>query len=73
MEKKNLLKKIIAVSIVVTVLVMVFISVYLTVNQPKMLYPGEIQNYQGENLSSIADVRENAIGGTQHINLQPTA
>jgi DMSO/TMAO reductase YedYZ molybdopterin-dependent catalytic subunit len=68
MEKKNLLKKIIAVSIVVMVLVMVFISVYLTVNQPKMLYPGEIQNYQGANLSSIADVRENAIGGTQHIN-----
>ncbi len=69
MEKKNLFKKVIAVSIVTMLLVMVFIAVYLTVTQPKMLYPGEIQNYQGQNLASIADVRENAIKGTQHIDM----
>jgi DMSO/TMAO reductase YedYZ molybdopterin-dependent catalytic subunit len=33
-----------------------------------MLYPGEIQNYQGQNLASIADVKENAIKGTQYLN-----
>jgi DMSO/TMAO reductase YedYZ molybdopterin-dependent catalytic subunit len=68
MERKRLFQKIIGVSIIAMLLVLVFVAVYLTVNQPKMLYPGEIQNYQGENLSSIADVRENAIEGTQHIN-----
>ena len=35
---------------------------------PQNLYPAEIRNYQGENLSSIADVKENAIAGTQYIN-----
>jgi DMSO/TMAO reductase YedYZ molybdopterin-dependent catalytic subunit len=34
---------------------------------PQTLYPAEIRNYQGENLSSVADVRENAIRGTQNI------
>jgi DMSO/TMAO reductase YedYZ molybdopterin-dependent catalytic subunit len=33
-----------------------------------MLYPGEIRDYQGENLSSISDVINNAIRGTQYIN-----
>jgi DMSO/TMAO reductase YedYZ molybdopterin-dependent catalytic subunit len=37
-------------------------------NLPKQLYPGEVRDYQGENLSAIADVQENAIMGTQHIN-----
>ena len=39
-------------------LVLVFLGVYYYVsqNQPKMLYPGEIRDYQGENLASIADV-----------------
>ncbi len=37
-------------------------------NQPKRLYPGEIRDYQGQNLASIADVQENAIRGTQFIN-----
>ncbi len=35
---------------------------------PQNLYPAEIRNYQGENLSSIADVKENAVAGTQYIN-----
>jgi DMSO/TMAO reductase YedYZ molybdopterin-dependent catalytic subunit len=34
---------------------------------PVLLEPGEVQNYQGENLSAIANVYENAIAGTQHI------
>ncbi len=34
---------------------------------PKKLYPGEVTQYQGQNLASIADVYENAIAGTQFI------
>jgi DMSO/TMAO reductase YedYZ molybdopterin-dependent catalytic subunit len=36
--------------------------------QPRILYPGEVRNYEGENLASIADVKENAIRGTQYLN-----
>jgi DMSO/TMAO reductase YedYZ molybdopterin-dependent catalytic subunit len=50
-------------------LTVILIVVYFSANQPKMLYPSEIRNYQGENLSSIADVGENAIRGTQYINI----
>jgi DMSO/TMAO reductase YedYZ molybdopterin-dependent catalytic subunit len=50
------------------VAVAVFFSQMPKSQPPTMLYPGEVRNYQGENLSSIADVLENAIKGTQHIN-----
>jgi DMSO/TMAO reductase YedYZ molybdopterin-dependent catalytic subunit len=36
---------------------------------PITLYPGEIREYNGSNLSSISDVYENAISGTQHIDV----
>jgi DMSO/TMAO reductase YedYZ molybdopterin-dependent catalytic subunit len=35
---------------------------------PKYLYPGEVREYQGQNLSSITNVYENAIKGTQIMN-----
>jgi len=35
---------------------------------PQTLYPGEVRNYQGEDLSTIASVYENAIKGTQFLN-----
>ena len=51
-------------------LVLLVIVAYYSENPPpKMLYPGEIRDYQGQNLASIADVRENAIKGTQFINV----
>ncbi len=34
---------------------------------PIILYPGEVREYQGQNLASIGDVYENAIAGTQYI------
>lgn len=34
---------------------------------PVTLYPGEVTQYQGQNLSPAASVYENAIAGTQHI------
>jgi DMSO/TMAO reductase YedYZ molybdopterin-dependent catalytic subunit len=33
-----------------------------------MLYPGEVQEYEGQDLSALLDLRNNAIKGTQNIN-----
>jgi DMSO/TMAO reductase YedYZ molybdopterin-dependent catalytic subunit len=69
MEKISFHRKLIAVSLTVMLLVFVFLGVYyFFANQPKMLYPGEIRDYKGQNLASIADVKENAIEGTQYLN-----
>ena len=34
---------------------------------PIILHPGEVLQYQGQNLSPIVDVYQNAIAGTQHV------
>ncbi len=47
---------------------MIIMSVYFQ-TMPKQLYPSEVTEYQGENLSSINDFVENSIAGTQHINI----
>ena len=49
------------------ILGIVFIGFFLA-NLPRRLYPGEVRDYQGENLSSISDVRENNIIGNQNLN-----
>ena len=61
-------KKTIAALLVVMVFALLVLALYYQSNQPKMLYPGEIRDYQGQNFASIADVRENAIKGTQYLN-----
>jgi DMSO/TMAO reductase YedYZ molybdopterin-dependent catalytic subunit len=71
MEKKNHFQKSIAAALIIMLLALLFLAIYFEENQkqpPPMLYPGEIRDYQGQNLASIADVRENAIKGTQFIN-----
>ena len=70
MEKPKRFSKVIAASLIVMLFVLLALAIYYSQNppQPKNLYPGEVRNYQGENLSSISDFRENAIKGTQHIN-----
>jgi DMSO/TMAO reductase YedYZ molybdopterin-dependent catalytic subunit len=55
----------IASLLVIVVLVAAFVNWEI---QPKTLYASEIRQYQGQNLSSISDVYENAIKGTQYIN-----
>jgi len=57
----------VVIVLVVALVVLVLVS-YLNL-QPQMLYPSEVRSYQGVNLSSIANVRENAIAGTQYINV----
>jgi DMSO/TMAO reductase YedYZ molybdopterin-dependent catalytic subunit len=42
--------------------------IFVGIPRPQTLAPSEVRNYQGENLSTIGDVYENAIAGTQYIN-----
>jgi len=71
LEKVKRFSKPIAGSLVIMLVVLLVLVIYFSQSQfeqPKVLYPGEVRNYQGENLSSIADVKENAIKGTQYLN-----
>ena len=68
MEKtKSPTQTIVIASILVVLAVVILVGVYLQ-NQPRRLYPGEVREYMGENLSSLSDIRDNAIRGTQNIN-----
>ena len=70
MEKPKHFSKVIAASLIVMLFALLVLVIYYSQNstQPKNLYPGEVRDYQGENLSSISDFRENSIKGPQHIN-----
>lgn len=68
MEKtKSRRQTIVIASILVVLAVVILVGVYLQ-NQPRRLYPGEVREYMGENMSSLSDIRDNAIRGTQNIN-----
>jgi len=69
MEQPKRFSKPISVFLIVMLFTLLVLAIYYSQNAPKNLYPGEVRDYQGENLSSIADVRENAIKGTQNINV----
>jgi DMSO/TMAO reductase YedYZ molybdopterin-dependent catalytic subunit len=72
MEKVKRFRKTLSALLVIMLVALIMFGIILALkqltSQPRTLYPGEIQNYQGENLSYIADVQENAIKGTQNIN-----
>jgi DMSO/TMAO reductase YedYZ molybdopterin-dependent catalytic subunit len=52
--------------ILVVVVTFVFIAIFLS--RPTRLYPGEVREYMGENLSSLISLDDNAITGTQNLN-----
>ena len=52
---------------VIAILLVAIVASYVQ-NSPTTSYPTEIRQYQGQNLSSINSVYENAIKGTQYIN-----
>jgi len=64
-HKKGL---IIASALIATAVILGFFANYYEQNLPKTLYPGEVREYQGQNLSAISDVYQNAIKGTQYLN-----
>lgn len=65
--KSNIAIILVGIIVIVILLVAAF-DIYLQSPSTKTLYPTEIRQYQGQNLSSINNVYENAIAGTQHIN-----
>jgi len=67
MEKIKRLKDVI-ITIVVLLLIVLIAAAFYWQSMPRMLYPGEIREYEGQNLSSITDFRENSIKGSQNIN-----
>ena len=67
MEKlKNSKGSIITVAVLLIVVV-IAAALFWQSTTPRMLYPEEIRDYQGENLSSISDFRENSIRGPQNV------
>jgi len=67
MEKVKRFKGPIIAAVVLLLISLIIVAVILQ-STPKMLYPEEIREYEGQNLSSINDFRENSIRGPQHVN-----
>ncbi len=67
MEKIKRFKGLIFAAFVFLLVGFVAVAIYLQ-NTPRILYPEEIREYEGQNLSSIGDFRENAIRGPQYVN-----
>ncbi len=67
MEKLKRFKGLFIVAAVLLLIVLIAAGIYWQ-STPRMLYPQEIREYEGENLSSISDFRENSIKGPQYIN-----
>jgi DMSO/TMAO reductase YedYZ molybdopterin-dependent catalytic subunit len=65
MEKVKRFKSAIAAAALLLI-VLIIAGVYWQTT-PRMLYPEQIREYEGQDLSSISDFRENSIKGPQHI------
>ncbi len=65
-QKRKRFQKAFAVFLVV-VLALLIVAVYYLQVRPPTLYSGEITSYQGQTLTPITNVKENAIRGTQSI------
>lgn len=68
MEKLKSRLPIIVVAAILMVFFVIGFAVIILQQQPRKLYPSEVRNYQGENLSSLSDIYDNAILGTQYLN-----
>jgi DMSO/TMAO reductase YedYZ molybdopterin-dependent catalytic subunit len=67
MEKVKRFKGIFIVAGVLLLIVLIIAGIYWQ-TPPRMLYPEEIREYEGQDLSSIGDFKENSIKGPQHVN-----
>ena len=65
MEKAKRFTGLIIAAIALLLVVVVVVAFYW--QTPRMLYPQEVREYEGQNLSSIGDFRENSIRGPQQI------
>ena len=66
METVKNQRQLLAIVFAVVLVILVLVGIYVQL-PPRRLYPQEIREYEGEDLSSIGDVRENAIRGNQYI------
>jgi DMSO/TMAO reductase YedYZ molybdopterin-dependent catalytic subunit len=67
MDKSDRTETAVIAAILAGLAVIVLLAVFLQ-SRPPTLYPSEVRNYQGENLSSVSKIIDNAIAGTQVIN-----
>jgi DMSO/TMAO reductase YedYZ molybdopterin-dependent catalytic subunit len=67
MEKIKRFKGVFIVAAVLMLIALLVAIVYWQ-SVPQMLYPEEIREYEGQDLSSIGAFRENSIKGPQHVN-----
>jgi DMSO/TMAO reductase YedYZ molybdopterin-dependent catalytic subunit len=68
MEKLKRFKGVIIGVAVLLLVVLIIAGVYWQM-VPRMLYPEEIREYEGQNLSSISDFKENSIPGPHDVNI----
>ena len=68
MEKVKNRLPILVVAAILMVFFVIGFAIIILQQQPRKLYPSEVRNYQGENLSSLSDIYDNAIRGTQYLN-----
>ena len=68
MEKIKRFKGAILTVAVLLIIVLIAVALFWQSGTPRMFYPEEIRDYEGENLSFISDFRENSIRGPQHVN-----
>ena len=68
MDNSKRFRQLVAASFVIMFIVILIIGIYYAVqNNPERLYPSEIRDYEGQDLSSIGDFRENSIKGPQNV------
>lgn len=67
MERVKRFKDTIVFAAVVLLIVIISAAIYLQ-STARMLYPEEIREYEGQDLSSIGDFSENSIRGPQQVN-----
>jgi DMSO/TMAO reductase YedYZ molybdopterin-dependent catalytic subunit len=67
MEKVKRFKGVFIAAAVLLLIVLIIAGIYWQ-TAPRMLYPEEIREYEGQDLSSIGDFRENSIKGPQQVN-----
>ncbi len=65
MEKSKDHLETIAIEAILATLASIILLVVFLRSGPPTLYPGEVQNYHGQNLSTVSQIVDNAIAGTQ--------
>ncbi len=70
MAKMKTGKSVLFLAVVLILLAALILGIYVARNQAKGLGPVEIREYEGVDLSSINDFRENSIKGPQEIDLE---